>query len=445
MNTAEVDLQTTVVSAGPLRAVQGMILGADLSYWRDALREDLKIPAGVIMGTGHQVEWWHPGIAAKFMWTNAVAMHAGASTLWLVIDTDVRDPRELRIPVSVEGTIESVLHRFGPRAPLGTPACLRNACEPAPFADTRGTPVPPSAAAGTHAVHSALLAHANAVDCTTQVISALRDCTPQLGIPDCIVRSSQLMRTALGVAIVERAARDPQACARAFNAAVKMVPRVARPLVEDGPLGPELPFWTRGTYGERHRVHAAELPALRAENAPLWPRAFLTSAIARAALSDRFVHGTGGKIYEQATDAFARSWLDAKLPAFDIASATLRLPFSADLLPPPVTARVRRARWFDPDATGNAPSLRKSAALAAIEHAPRASSARRSAWLQMHADLSRARSAHAAEFHELDVRSAADRVRARAAELRADRTWAAVLHAPESLTRLADSLRRQIV
>jgi hypothetical protein len=251
------------------------------------------------------------------------------------------------------------------------------------------------------------------------------------------------MKTALGVAIVERAARDPHACARAFNAAVAVVPRVARMLAEDGPLGPELPLWTRGSDGSRHRVHAAELAGLRAAQAPLWPRAFLTSAMARAVLSDRFVHGTGGKIYERATDMFAHSWLDARLPAFDVASATLRLPFSGDALPPPVTAAARRARWFDPDAAGNAPSASKLAALATIAHAPRASAARRSAWLAMHAELGRARSVHAAEIQALDAQHAADRIRARAAQWRADRTWAAVLHPPHALKDLAESLRRQ--
>jgi hypothetical protein len=287
------------------------------------------------------------------------------------------------------------------------------------------------------------LAHSNAADCTTQVLAAVRDCTPELGAPGCTVRSSQLMKTALGVAIVERAARDPHACARAFNAAVAVVPRVARTLAEDGPLGPELPLWTRGSDGTRHRVHAAELDALRAKNAPLWPRAFLTSAMARAVLSDRFVHGTGGKIYERATDMFAQSWLDARLPAFDVASATLRLPFSSDALPPPVTAAARRARWFDPDATGYAPSASKLAALATIAHAPRASAARRSAWLAMHAELGRARAVHAADMQALDAQHAADRIRARAAQWRADRTWAAVLHPPHALKDLAESLRRQ--
>ena len=443
MTIAERELHTTVESAGSVGPACGTILGTELSYWRDAMRDELQIPTGIVVGTGHQVEWWHPGIAAKFMWANAIATRSSAATLWLIIDTDVRDPRELRVPVSANGTIESVLHRFGPRALPETPPCLRSACDPVSWIDTRGVPTPPCAEAGMRAAYNALRAHSNAADCTTQVVSALRDCTPQLGAPGCMVRSSQLMRTALGMAIVDRAARDPEACARAFNAAVALVPRVARPLAEGGPLGAELPFWTRGKAGDRCRVHAHELPALRADNAPLWPRAFLTSAIARAALSDRFVHGTGGKIYERATDAFSHSWLDARLPAFDIASATLRLPFSADELPAPVTAAARRTRWFDPDATGSALSPRKSAALAAIAREPRRSAARRAAWQLMHAELTRARSAHAADFQELEARSAADRVRARAAELRADRTWASVLHPLESLTRLADSLQRQ--
>jgi hypothetical protein len=33
------DALTTVESAGPLRAAQGTIMGAELSYWRDAMRE----------------------------------------------------------------------------------------------------------------------------------------------------------------------------------------------------------------------------------------------------------------------------------------------------------------------------------------------------------------------------------------------------------------------
>ena len=40
MNNAANDSLTAVESAGPLRAAQGTIMGAELSYWRDAMREE---------------------------------------------------------------------------------------------------------------------------------------------------------------------------------------------------------------------------------------------------------------------------------------------------------------------------------------------------------------------------------------------------------------------
>jgi hypothetical protein len=377
------------------------------------------------------------------MWADAIAGRDGAAVLWLVVDTDVRDPRELRIPVETQGSLQAVTHRFGPRAAQGTPACRRDAHAPAPLETLRGVAVPCSAAEGARTAHDALLANADAADCTEQVIGALRGTIPAIGAPACTVRTSALLQTALGAEIVSRAAADPAGCARAFNDAVRLVPRVAQPLAEDGPLGAELPFWTMAADGTRARVRARELPALRERSAPLWPRAFLTSAIARAALCDRFVHGTGGGTYERATEAFAASWLGATLPAFDMATATLRLPFAPDDGPPPVTPEERRARWFDPESAHGAMSERKRAALDAIARAPRASAERRAAWRAMHEELARTRNAHACDFMELDARTAADRERARAALLRADRTWAAVLHPQESLVRLAEAMRAQ--
>jgi hypothetical protein len=435
--------ECTVRSAGALRPAEGEMLGRPLREWRAAMRAELGVPAGLVAGTGHQVEWWHPGIVAKFMWADAIAGRDGAAVLWLVVDTDVRDPRELRVPVETQGKLQAVTHRFGPRAAQGTPACRRDAHAPAPFEALRGVAIPASAAEGVRAAHDALLANAGAADCTEQVIGALRETTPAIGTPACTVRTSNLLQTALGAAIVAHAAADPVECARAFNAAVRLVPRVAQPLAEDGPLGAELPFWTMAADGTRARVSASELPALRERSAPLWPRAFLTSAIARAALCDRFVHGTGGGTYERATEAFAASWMGATLPAFDMATATLRLPFAPDDGPPPVTPAERRARWFDPESAHGAMSDRKRAALDAIARAPRASAERRAAWRAMHEQLARTRNAHACHFMELDARTAADRERTRAALLRADRTWAAVLHPQESLVRLAEAMRAQ--
>lgn len=436
--------EVLVRHAGPVTEAGGSLLGVPAARWRALMQQELGIPEGTAVGTGHQPEWWHPGILAKFLWAAARARDSGASAVWLVIDTDVRDPAEIRIPVLRDGAPAEALHRFGPRpapgaAPAGLPARV-----PAPYGGGGGDPALPCVAHGLAAAHDAMLEHADAADLATQVTGALLGATPVLEPPAAVVRSSRLLGTSLGRAVLDRAAADPAACAGAFNEAVALVPRVARRLEESGPSGPELPLWTADRHGVRRPVRAAGLAALRDAGAPLWPRAFLTSAIARAALCDRFVHGTGGGTYERATEAFAARWLGATLPPFDVVSATVRLPFADDPGAPPVTHAARRARWFDPPSTGAGPSEWKRAVLARIAALPRRSAERRAAWRAMHEELARIRTAHACDFMELDARAAADRARARAGLVRADRTWAAVLHPRESVTALAAALRDRL-
>ena len=257
------------------------------------------------------------------------------------------------------------------------------------------------------------------------------------------VRTSRLLGTTLGAALIEAALRDPAACVRAFNEGAALVPRVARPLRTDGIGGPELPFWAPAADGTRTRLDAAGLRTARDAGTPIWPRAFLTGAIARTALCDRFVHGTGGRLYEAATERFMRSWVGAELPAFDTATATLRLPFPATEGAPPVTAAARRRRWFDPHSGDGLPSREKREALARIAALPRASAERRAAWRTMHAQLAAARQARACDFAELEAAAAADRERARDTAVRLDRTWAVALHPAEGVRRLAAALRSQ--
>lgn len=434
--------EVLVRTAGPVMPARGSLLGVPAARWRALMREELGVPEGTVVGAGHQPEWWHPGIAAKFMWATELAHDARAAVLWLAVDTDVRDPAELRLPVTRSGRLGQAIHRFGPRAAAGVAPAARPARVPAPYDESAGVPALPCVATGMADAYDAMLEHADAPDLVTQVLGAVRRCTPQLGVPAATVRSSRLLATTLGRTVLDRADADPAACARAFNEAVLLVPRVARQLAEAGAGGPELPFWTVDEAGARRAVRAGELRALRDGGAPLWPRAFLTSAIARAALCDRFVHGTGGGTYERATEAFASRWLAAELPAIDVASATLRLPFAREGGAPPVTHAQRRARWFDPESRGGAPSEWKRAALDRIAGLPRRSAERRAAWRAMHDALAGIRTAHACDFLELDARAAADRERAQADAVRAERTWPCALHPRESLTALAESVRR---
>lgn len=424
-------------SAGRPGRAEGSLLGRPLAHWRERTAEELSLPAGLLVAAGHQPEWWHPGIVAKFLWARATAASTDAAVAWLLVDTDLRDPCEFRFPARTADGLRASTHRLGPRlapgcAPAGLPPCVPPS-DPWPT----GEPALPCVADGLRRVRDAMSRHADAPDRAAQLARALAAAVPGLAEPHATVRTSGLLSTSLGQALLDRAATDPRACARAFNAAVRLVPRVARTLAEDGPSGAELPFWTAGPGGARRGVAAGTLADLRRRGAPLWPRAFLTSLFARAALCDRFVHGTGAATYERATEAFATAWLGAALPPIDIASATLLLPFPPDGGPPPVDAAARRRRWFDPAAVGPGPSEWKRAALAEIAALPRGGAARRDRWRRMHAQLAAERAARACDLAELEALAAADRGRARTAAVRADRTWPAVLHPPEAISRLA--------
>ena len=430
--------EVMVRGAGPVAPAGGELLGRPASRWRAAVREELGIPAGMVVGAGHQPEWWHPGIAAKFMWAAERAGRERAGLAWLVVDTDVRDPAEVRVPVESEGRWSAIVHRFGPRIASGTVPACRPAFDVRAFEPPHGArPALPSVGVGLEAMRHALSAARGAPDAVAQTIDAVRACTPALGAPAAVVRSSALLGTSLGRAIVAHAERDPLACAHAFNDALAASPRAARRLETGGANGPELPFWTPDAHGGRARVTAGDLPALRERGAPLWPRAFLTGLLARVALFDRFVHGTGGDVYERATDAFARTWLGITLPPFDVATATLKL---GKLAPGAIYPIFRRARWFDPSTDGPGPSARKRAQLAAIAAAPRASADRRAAYRAMIEDVARLR---AADPRAILPPAATPEERARAAEhaLRADRTWPIAFHPPEAVSRLLAAVR----
>jgi hypothetical protein len=438
-----------VSSAGPLGRSGGALLGRPLRAWQDEARDALGFPCGLVVGAGHQCEWWHPGIGAKFMHAATLAGRSAAECAWLVIDTDIRDPAALRIPVRTDGGTEDCraatvwLGRRG--SPGAVPA--RRDPWPAPQADLGGAiPALPSVAEGVRRAEAALRDSTTTHGLARQIVGAVATATPALGTPAAVACSSELLRTTIGAALVDHARRDPEACARAFNAALAAAPRAARALVARDGGDVELPFWTASPAGGRESVTGRTIGALADAGAPLWPRAFLTGLLTRAVLFDRFVHGTGGESYERATDRFAHLWLGSELPPFDVATATLTLPFPAAEGERPVTHQERRAAWFDPEAPPPSPGAPASAGhsspmkrdwLDRIARAPRRSAQRRELWRAMHVALADARSRHAGRIESVEARALQDRSRAAAQALRDDRTWAMVLHPPEAIEELA--------
>ena len=65
---------------------------------------------------------------------------------------------------------------------------------------------------------------------------------------------------------------------------------------------------------------------LGAQGYKVRPRALTTTLFARVLLADLFVHGIGGGIYDELTDALMQAFFGAQPPAFLVLSGTCRLP-----------------------------------------------------------------------------------------------------------------------
>jgi hypothetical protein len=77
-----------------------------------------------------------------------------------------------------------------------------------------------------------------------------------------------------------------------------------------------------------------QLKQLGQRGIALRPRALMTTMFARVFLSDWFVHGIGGAVYDEVTDEMVRRFFEIEPPPFLTATATLQLPIeSPDVMP----------------------------------------------------------------------------------------------------------------
>lgn len=89
------------------------------------------------------------------------------------------------------------------------------------------------------------------------------------------------------------------------------------------------------------------------------PRALMTTLFARLFLSDLFIHGIGGGMYDQVTDEIIRRFFGVEPPAFMVATATLKLPATASNVSPDDLRRIdrelRETIWDPQRALQNSP------------------------------------------------------------------------------------------
>ena len=147
-----------------------------------------------------------------------------------------------------------------------------------------------------------------------------------------LIRSSELPQTSAFDELASRFRSQPDEMRDAYNRAVESHPTAGVNTLGEG----ETPFW-------RLTPSGARLPARQDHlDQDLQPRALVTTGVARAALCDLFIHGTGGRGYEPINDDWLPDAMGWQLAPFVTASATLRLRFEGDAVS---HGQAEQARW----------------------------------------------------------------------------------------------------
>ncbi|MSR28940.1 MAG: hypothetical protein EXS03_05095 [Phycisphaerales bacterium] len=443
----------------------------EMARWRDRpegqrweeislSRQLLGIGDGFVAGTGHQPQFFHAGIFAKFIAADALATTLSGGVQWIhfVSDTDTIDPLRIELPsVGSDGRIRKGSLRLARgTAPDATDAaaCARGVglaltdeaaqVECARLSSDRATKVFTQ-------VTEALAIFADAPNAAMQAARASAQLMrPVVSMPGAILSTAALLAAPIGMRVVREILARPLECARSFNAALAHAPHAAMPLRESGSAS-EVPLWGIDAHGGRERLDAAKASERLERGELILPRAFVASGLMRL-LTDLFVHGTGGANYERASEAWWRDFLQIELPPFVVASASLyptrnALGLSHHIAPP---ARVAyRKAWWNPaviDALEGSPILdaRRTALLAQIASAPRKTAARKSAYLSLRAHIDAARVQRARALSELDTHEQFHARALREDSLREDRTWPYLLIDPSEIDELSATIRSRI-
>lgn len=407
-----------------------------------------------IVLTGHQAVIWHPGILAKYIAADRLAVACGGAAAWIIVAHDAYAPDEIIAPLQTQDDrLTRMTHRFA-KAPVGERIASRL---PAFAPNAPGLPAGhtwpiESIADSVAAIDSALARSAHAGSAVEQVTQATIDLAGRWLAPAPRFDSLQLARTTAFAELVEMMRLDSVRAADSYNRAVgKEQGHGIAPLsLGDDPARIELPLWRIDEAGRRHRVFACDLS--RCDPADLAPRALLMTGLIRRLGCDLFIHGTGGAAYDRVTDAWFADWLNLD-PTDDLApnllvTATLRLPFDrlivseADV----ESAQHRLRRMLhDPAALGEVElSERKRELVEQIASLPRRSGERAELFARMQSLLREVREEHADRLSA--ARAEVQKLRGRLAErsIIEERTWPFPLYAQSAIDELAAELTRRM-
>ncbi len=423
-------------------------------------------PDRPVVMSGHQPQFWHPGILAKLMALGEAARRTGAQAVWLVVDHDEAVTR-VRYPV-IEAT-GRLVDRFLELRGEGGGAAIERGVPLCRLRTRQGLAVPTlgrgerfgarHVAAGLKDIVGAMGRHAGEADLARQIARASLELACAGGEQPVIVLASGLAQTDLMRELVEQMADDPARCVSTYNAAA-----AGSAGAGVGPLqvgeDVELPLWRLGRAMGSPRRHARAGMVSGARGRELigagefLPRALLLTGIMRLAGCDLFIHGLGGGGsegeggYDAITADWLGAWLGARLAPMAVVSATvrLRMAIDGDVMTP---EGVARARWLA-HAAAHRPLLLNDAEGERVRETlvttltklrnkrDKASRAlKRDAYRMLHQTLLDARVRGRSALDAL-TKSASDAAARRIeAELAADRTWPSSLYEPDQVRGLA--------
>ncbi|NTU71660.1 MAG: hypothetical protein HGB10_07580 [Coriobacteriia bacterium] len=327
-------------------------------------------PDGPIVATGHQPEFYHPGVWVKDFLLQRLADETGATALDVVVDTDGFDSVTVTSPCVSPGMSRCVQYlavgtEDGCYAGAAVPSehDLDDFCRSAQdMLDTLSAP-----AIGTHfrAFCANLKSAAgDAANLAELVTIARRRFEASAGTGYLELPITELVKSKGWSHYVVDLALSAHRFAEAYNAElaeyrlVNKVRSAAQPFpdlkIADNVV--ELPLW-RIVDGRRSGVRVrvsddgvtilssdgcvvVELPAtgpdavsaLLASGEVLAPKALSLTLFLRMFVTDFMIHGVGGGRYDQVTDGVCRRYYGVEPPAFVVASATMYLPLGAHLV-----------------------------------------------------------------------------------------------------------------
>lgn len=337
--------------------------------------------------TGHQPELFHPGVLAKNLAVSKLAKELNGSSFNINVDSDVAKTTSIKVPTIDSKSYDQTFRFSEANPPLPYEEWL---CEDeagfSQLPDLIQTvvsnwpwqPVLPSF------WQSAIEAQRFTRNLPERWIIARRTWENSHGIANHEVTMSRWCQTKFFGWLLNQFIADHARFASIYNEELHAYRKVHRIRSVNHPVADllvtsdliELPFWAwqtgttqRGRLCARKLNDKTQLTALIAGKESLvaqdsafstqhlhgWkirPKALITSMMFRLFLSDLFVHGIGGAIYDELTDRiFSRYW-NVKLPRFAIVTATLRLPWDRK----PVTEddprqlrQVLRSLHWNPD------------------------------------------------------------------------------------------------